>query len=127
MLTVVSHIYAMDGIYSKQLDDISVKIWNQCIKRDIVISDKYLPWCENKNTDSFSRQFADPTAWMLKHNVFSEIWKHFFSRCIYRSFASRINKQLDKFISRNFDPYANNVDAFIVSCSKYKSRYFSIF
>ena len=106
----------MGGMHFEQLDDLAVKIWNWCIKRDITISAQYFPGCENVYADALSRQFADSTEWKLKHDIFVRICKHFFEPDI-DLFASRINTQLKKFVSWNFDPDAYHVDAFTFSWS----------
>lgn len=64
---MISYIDAISGIYSKQLDDLSVRIWNWCLKRDIIISAQNLPWCENIYADALYRQFADSTEFIFEN------------------------------------------------------------
>lgn len=103
-------------MHSKQLDDLSVKIWNWCIKREIFISAQYLPRCENIYADLLYRQFADSTEKMLKHDIFVRICKQFFNPDK-DLFASRINKQMRKFVSWSFDHATFHIDAFTLSWS----------
>lgn len=101
----------MGGTTSKLLNSISIEIWQKCIHRDIVITAKHIPGIENVLADQLSRQFSDSKEWMLKPDIFSRICQHFFLPDI-DLFASRLNTQLDKFVSWTFDPDAAEINAF---------------
>lgn len=109
--TAVSYINFMGGMTSKLLNSISIEIWQWRIHRDIVISAKHIPGIENVQADQLSRQFSDSKEWMLKPDIFSRICNHFFLPDI-DVFASRLNTQLDKFVSWTFDPDAADINAF---------------
>lgn len=86
----------------------------------IVISAQYLPGWENIYADALPRQFGDYIEWVLKHNLFLRICKQYFC-------AFRINKQLKKFVSWNFDPDEYYVDAFILLWSNLSPYNFPLF
>lgn len=109
--TAVSYINSMGGMTSKLLNSISIEIWQWCFHRDIVISAKHITGIKNFQADQLSRQFSDSKEWMLKPDVFSRTCHHFFLPDI-DLFASRLNTQLDKFVSWTFDPDAAEIDAF---------------
>ena len=58
-----------------------------------------------------SRKFNDRTEWMLDKNVFTSIVDRFGLHEI-DLFASRLNKQLDRYVSWSADPGAEATDAF---------------
>lgn len=109
--TSVSYINSMGGMTSKLLNSISIEIWQWCIHRAIVVSAKHIPGIENVQADQLLRQFSDSKEWMLKPDIFSRICHHFFLPDI-DLFASRLNTQLDKFVSWTFDPDAAENHAF---------------
>ena len=101
-------------------------MWNWCFKRNLIISAQYIPGIENVYADSLSRKFSDSTEWMLKSEIFERICDQFFKPDI-DLFASRLNKQLNKFVSWNFDPEAYHVDAFTMSWSMFRPYIFPPF
>ena len=72
------------------------------------------------------QSFSDSTEWKLNQNVFFEICWTFFCPDI-DLFASRINKQLENYISWLPDPNALTSDAFSIDWSKFKPYIFPPF
>lgn len=98
---------------SKQLEKLTVEIWNWCFQRKLFISAKFIQGIEIIYADSLSRKYSDSTEWMLKSEMFERICNQCFMPDI-DLFALRLNKQLNKFVSWNNDPEAYQDDAFLV-------------
>ncbi|XP_053398281.1 uncharacterized protein LOC123550528 [Mercenaria mercenaria] len=113
-ITAVKYVNDMGGMTSKSLDTLSAKLWQWCLKRGIFISTKHIAGKENVTSDFYSRNFSDSTEWMLMSEIFRRLRKQFFVPDI-DLFASRLNKQIDRFASWFPEPGAFFNDAF--SCS----------
>ena len=111
----ISYLTAMGGVKSTQCNSLAKQIWFWCIERDLWLSATHVPGSENE-ADESSRKFNDSTEWMLDKHVFNQlinIWQ-----CPeVDMFASRLNKQLDKYISWKRDPEALWINAFSSSWS----------
>ncbi len=109
--TAMTYINNMGGTKSCTCHTLVVEIWNWCIERNIHLSASYLPGVENTIADRKSRQFDDSTEWMLDPIMFQKV-------CVLLGtpdidlFASRLNKQLPRYISWKPDPEAEAIDAF---------------
>jgi hypothetical protein len=110
-VTAVKYINDMGGMASLCLDGLSRTIWQWCLDRNIFISASFIAGKENTTADFYSRNFSNSTEWMLKPVIFNRLCKHFFLPDI-DLFASRINKQLSKFVSWFPEPGAFFYDAF---------------
>ena len=75
---------------------------------------------ENTEADTLSRLNDTSSEWMLNINIFNNIMKHFEFEPEIDLFASRLNKQVDKFVSYKPDPEAVHVNAFTLDWSKLK-------
>jgi len=93
----VIHCLRKSGIYV-----ISKKFW---------ISAAFIPGKHNCVADHFSRVFHVNTEWMLNPLLFKKICDIAYTPEI-DLFASRINKQIDKYVSWHPDPEAIAIDAF---------------
>ena len=111
----VSYLTAMGGIKSTKCNEMAKQIWFWCIERDLWLSATHVPGSENK-ADESSMKFNDRTEWMLDKQIFNRlvnIWQ-----CPeIDMFASCLNKQLDKYVSRKRDPDAPWINAFSSSWS----------
>ncbi len=85
----------------------------------MVCGSEHLPGKDNTLADRESRIFHDNTEWMLNPTVFDKCVQLVFRPNI-DLFASRLNAQLDAYISWKPDPGAVITDAFSVSWSSYK-------
>ena len=117
--TAVAYINAMGGTKSLDCNTMARTIWSWCIERDIWITAAYLPGKHNVEADERSRKFNDRTEWMLDKREFEQLIAHF-GRPEIDLFASRLNTQLDRYVSWFPDPYAESVDAFTLDWSKYE-------
>ena len=115
----VSYINAMGGVKSQTCNELSVQIWSWCIERNLWLSAAYLPGVENE-ADYSSRNFNDNVEWMLDKEIFKKIAQCWPMPQI-DMFASRLNKQLEQFVSWKPHPDALYVNAFSVDWS---SMYF---
>lgn len=116
--TAVAYINNMGGIKSNDCNRMAQEIWDWCIQRNIWITAAHLPGKLNTEADLRSRRFNDRTEWMLDRNVFDSV-VHRFGLPDIDMFASRLNKQLDRYVSWYPDPDAENVDAFTIDWSRF--------
>lgn len=115
--TAISYINNMGGIQSTVCDSLSKDIWMYCHTIDLWITAAFIPGKENK-VDDKSRRINSGTEWMLNRKLFKKIINQLYSPEV-DLFASRINKQLDKYVSWHPDPYAFAVDAFSIKWDNY--------
>lgn len=115
-VSAVWYINDMGGMTSVDMDHLASDIWNWCLSRDIMLSASYVPGVSNVRADFLSRHFSDATEWMLKRQIFVRICNQFF-RPEMDLFASRMNYQIDTFVSWFPEPGAYRNDAFSFSWS----------
>ena len=114
--TTVSYVNNMGGIKSPQCNEVAVDIWKWCLERNLWITAAYLPGSQNTEADYESRHFNDRTEWMLHKSYFEKVVQKF-GRPSIDIFASRLNTQLERYISWFPDPHAESVDAFTLDWS----------
>ena len=114
--TAVAYINNMGGITSDKLDDLAICIWSWCQERNFYITAIHVPGVENVTADYKSRIFNDSNEWMLKKDIFTRICKQTVVPSV-DLFASRLNHQIQNYVSWSFDPGASAVDAFTISWS----------
>jgi hypothetical protein len=112
--TAVAYVNNMGGCKSEACDDIARQIIFWCKQRGIWVSANYLPGICNTIADRESRVFHDGTEWMLDPSVLQDIFLRL-GKCDIDLFASRLNKQLERYVSWRPDPNACFTDAFSVS------------
>ena len=122
----VFYIKNFGGMCSIQMDNLAGDIWQWCLDRNIYISASHLSGAENFTADFLSRNFSDSTEWMLKKDIFDRICKQIFMPDI-DLFASRLNKQLEKFVSWYPEPGCFMTDAFSFSWHDYSPYIFPPF
>ena len=111
--TTVCYINNMGGSKSRACNDIAKRIWRFALQRNNFLSSAHLPGKQNVLADRESRVFNDRTEWMLHQDIFqklSQLWGPFEVDL----FASRLNKQVDTYVSWKPDPGAIAVDAFSI-------------
>ncbi len=109
--TAVAYINNFGGKID-YLDNLGREIWFWMIEKNCWISASYIPGCENDIADEESRIKKNcNTEWKLNEKVFQKIHKLWPYPEI-DLFASRINKQLPKYVSWEPDPDSIAVDAF---------------
>lgn len=124
-ISAITYVNDMGGMASKPLDVLAGDIWKWCLPKKIFLSAVHIPGSVN-TSDYYSRNFSNSTEWMLKKSVFSRICKHFFMPDI-DLFASRLNNQLDNFVSWFPEPGALYSDAFSISWNCFKPYIFPPF
>ena len=106
----------MGSIGSLLCNDLVKLIWAWAIRNQIWLSSAHIPGKDNTEADFESRNFNDNIEWMLKpalvHNIM-DIW----GTPELDMFASRLNKQIDRFVSWKNDPEAESIDAFSLNWS----------
>ena len=80
------------------------------IKYDMWLTSVHIKGTRNISADIESRKLRNDTEWMLCSNIFKKISVLYFRPDI-DMFASRINHQVDKYISWLPDPEAFVIDA----------------
>ena len=106
----VAYLNAMGGVKSQQCNNLAKQIWLWCIERDLWLSATHVPGCENE-ADEGSRHFNESTEWMLDKSIFRQLI-HIWKLPDIDMFASRLNYQIDQYVSWKRDPDALWVDAF---------------
>ena len=97
-----------------EIHKIAVDIWEWAICRHIMLSAAHIPGVENVEPDSASRVFKANSEWMLNKELFDTSLKSLCLEPHVDLFASRLNKQLPKYVSYCPDPSAMAIDAFNV-------------
>ena len=111
--TAISYINNMGGTKSADCNRIAQKIWKWAIEEKIWISAAFVPGKENKTADEKSRKFNEAIEWMLNPDVFLKITKTFGIPDV-DLFATRINRQIDTYVSWLPEPEAKAIDAFSI-------------
>ena len=111
--TTVAYINSMGGMQSLQCDRLTKEIWLWCMQREIWVSASHVPGKSNILADKASRQFHDNTEWMLRPDLFLSIAQLWGTPDI-DLFASRLNAQLQCYVSWKPDPGASFTDAFTI-------------
>ena len=119
--TAISYINEMGGMQSQVCNNLAKEIWLWCKSRDIWISAAFIPGKENKVADECSRVFNESIEWMLNPSIFSVIVDTWYCPDI-DLFATRLNKQIERYISWRPDPFAEKIDAF--SCTWNPESYY---
>ena len=105
---------------------IAKDIWLWCENKNILLTAVHVKGTSNYTADYFSRHFSDSTEWKLNEKVFRKICRSFFIPDI-DLFATRLNKQLSKYVSWFPEPDAIASDAFSILWSDFKPYIFSLF
>lgn len=110
----IAYINNMGGIASLRMDQLALEIWQWCLDRELFISASFIPGLWNSFADFASRNFSDSTEWMLKRDLFVRLCEQSFHPDV-DLFASRINYQIERFVSWFPQPGAWRYDAFSFS------------
>ena len=113
-VSAVKYIRDLGGITSPDMDYLASEIWHWCLSRNIFISAVHIAGASNLRADFLSRHFSDSTEWMLKRQIFDRLCRQCFVPDV-DLFASRLNKQLDTFVSWFPEVGAYRNDAFSFS------------
>lgn len=106
----------------EKLNNQAKEMWLWAKDRNIWLSASHIPGIENE-ADFYSRHFNENIEWKLNAAIFSKL-VGIFGMPEIDMFASRLNKQLKRFVSWKPDPEAEAIDAFSVC---WKDRYIYAF
>ena len=109
--TTVAYLTHMGGSKSTSCNRIARDVWLWCKLRNIWLTVTHIPGVENVEADKESRNFDDKTEWKLSPLAFEALTNILGTPTI-DLFASRLNCQLDRYISWRPDPGAAFIDAF---------------
>jgi ribonuclease HI len=110
-MTAVHYISNIGGVRAVMCNKIAKEIWVWCMHRHIWLSVAFIKRVDNCEADHLSRVFEKRTEWMLSKAVFKKIvliW----GQPEVDLFASRVNKQIERFVAWRPDPEAFAIDAF---------------
>ena len=104
--TAVSCIMNMGTSRSKQCNHITFEIWEWCICHSVWLSIAHIPGVANVLADKASRLDTYHTEWMLSRKIFAKSIAKLGVTPQIDLFASRLNYQLEPYISYQPDPGA---------------------
>ena len=118
--TAIAYINNMGGTKSVSCDTVATEIWNFCMRTGTWISAAHIPGIENIVADKKSREFNDCTEWQLNPKIFVDIVEVLNLTPDIDLFATRLNKQLPKYVSWDPDPGSLATDAFSMTWENFK-------
>ena len=89
---------------------ITTQFWNWCLQKGIMVSAEHLPGRLNVGANQESRAKGDSSDWRLNPTVFQNLMSQL-GPCQVDLFASRLNAQLESYMSWKPDPGAIATDA----------------
>ena len=104
-ITALAYINNTGVMHSDLCNYIAKRIWEIAQNRGFWISSSHIPGAENTMADKMSRVFSDNTEWMLSIELFNILCDKFQFSPQVDLFATRLNKQIDKYVSSMPDPY----------------------
>ena len=113
--SAVNILNHMGTSHSDPCNELAKVIWEWCIKRSIWISIVHIPGKNNVVADFESRRIQRESEWMLDITSLCEALKRLEVSPVIDLFASRINKQLPRYVSYRPDPDAEAIDAFTLN------------
>ena len=124
--TAIFYINRMGGTRSQSMVQPACQLWQWCLQRGITLSAEYLPGAKNEIADKESRTMQSSAEWMLNAQVFKCIMQ-VMGPCQIDLFATRLNHQLDHYVSWRPDPFAMATDAFQITWRNYQGYAFPPF
>ena len=112
--TAIQVINKMGSCKSNYLNKLCKMMWSWAYEHEIWISAVYVPSAKNE-ADEASRRSLNDSEFMLRRDLFLDALSTFDFKPTIDLFASRVNKQLDKFVSYKPQPGAFLTDAFSFS------------
>ena len=117
-MTAVSYINSMGGCRSLDCNSLTKEIWDWAIDKNIWLSAAHIPGSNNVDADQLSRNLNLNLEWMLPAPIFKGIVSLFGNPDI-DLFASRLNAQVENYVSWKPHPMAQFVDAFTIEWSQF--------
>ena len=116
--TAVAYINKRGGTRSPALTEQALELLAVALTAGVSLTAQHIPGIQNVAADTASRQIETITEWTLDRKIFRSICQRFYTPEV-DLFASRLNLQLPKHVSRYPDPGALAVDAFLLDWSKW--------
>ena len=113
--TAVSCINKMGTSHSDACNDIAHAIWSWCVSNHTWISAAHIPGTLNTEADQESRRINTDAEWMLDKASLQEACMQLQASPKIDLFASRLNSQMETYVSYRPDPGAVAIDAFSLS------------
>ena len=123
--TALAYIGNMGGRIDS-LNDLTRTIWQWCLRKKIWLTVAYIKSEENVEADLESRRARDNIEWELNKSLFKQICDKFGNPEV-DLFASRLNTQLNNYVSWKQDPFALDIDAFTLNWQSIKGYIFPPF
>ena len=111
--TAIACINKMEST-SSELFEVTKQVYEWAIPREITLSAAHIPGVENVVADRESRTHNIDTEWKLRESIFAALCEKLGTPQI-DLFASRLNHQLDRYVSWRPDPGAIAIDALSMS------------
>ena len=112
--SALSYVTRMGGTRSTRLTEVARQMWDWCFHRQIILSASHLPGLDNQVADQESRQVQTSAECKLHKKIFNKICVHL-GPCTVDLFTTRLNHQLDKYVSWRPDPGAMTTNALHIS------------
>jgi hypothetical protein len=116
--TAVHTINNMGTCRSFECHSVVMDIWEWARTKNNWLTATHIPGVDNDEADELSRNFNMAHEWKLNTKIFQEILTTFNIEPDVDLFASRINYQIDRFVSFRPDPDAFHIDAFTMEWSQ---------
>ena len=118
--TTVAILNHMGTSHSMSCNDLCKSIWEWCLKGSIWLSVVHIPGKANIRADIESRRkYSSSSEWMINTQTLLSFFEQLSVQPNIDLFASRLNYQLDCFVSFKPDPYSYAIDAFTLDWGKY--------
>ena len=118
--TAVQTVNKMGTSRSRSCNSVVREIWDWLISQNNWVTVSYIPGVYNEEADALSRLNETSSEWMLDPHVFNNIMSHFQFKPEIDLFATRVNKQINQFVSYGPDPDSTHVNAFTLDWSELK-------
>ena len=112
----VAYIRDIGGMSNWKMNLLAKDIWSFAIDHGLWLEASFIPGLQNSDANFGSRYLSVRTEWALPRCIFNKIC-HLFFRPTIDLFASRLNAQLQRYVSWTPDLYSSDVDAFLIDWS----------
>ena len=109
--TAVEYLNNKGGTHSHQLLHLTLEIWKWCETKHLYLLAQHVPGKNNVIADEESRKMKNHNDWRIDSTVIQPLIKE----CQIDLFASRLTRQLNKYVSWRPDPGTIYVDAFTMN------------
>ena len=113
---------SMGGCHSEECDATAKEIWPWAIDNNLWLSAAHTPGKLDMVADKLSHDFNMAVEWQLHPTIFERISAIFFPPSV-DLFASRINRQLDRYVSWKPDTSALFIDAFTINWRQFTNGF----